>query len=98
MTDALGGDIVIDKNAVRFSDSVGSRVTNEQVAVLYRTAERLGKVAVQDRYPTDPDFSSFLETRYGSLSPSKCRRNEHGVPEESIIESIKYQFEKMGKL
>lgn len=94
MTDDLSGDVVIDEHAVRFSDKVGSYVTNEQVAVLYRTAERLGKVAVDDRYPTNPVMASLLETMYGR----NCRRNEHGVPTDSIFDSIKIQFERNGKL
>ncbi len=92
MTHDLSGDIVIDEG-VRFSDRVGSYVTNEQVAVLYQTAERLGKIAVPDRYPTDPLMASLIETGYGGR---KSKRNEHGVPEEYVWAMMKSQSRKMG--
>ena len=94
MTDGLSGDIVIDNQTVRFSDNVGHYVTNEQVAVLYRTAEWLGKIAVQDRYPTDPVFADCTEMLYGWHRP--CRRNEHGVPEESVWDSMIIQARELG--
>jgi len=84
--DALSGDIVIDGNTVRFSDSVGHRVTNEQMCLLQRTADKLGKFAVQDRYPANAVFSGVMEQCYGTNSPSW--RNEHGVPEQSVSDDF----------
>jgi hypothetical protein len=96
MRDVLAGDIIIDDFAVRFSDRVGKYVTNEQVAVLHQTAERLGKVAVQNRYPTDPDLARGIEMLYGwKIS---CSRNEFDVPHDLILSKMKYQLERMGEL
>ena len=98
MSDDLSGDIVIDDNAVRFSDNVGKYATNEQVAVLYRTAERLGKVAVDDRYPADPFQAHALEMVYKTNAASPISRNEYGVPNDSILDSMVRQLKYMGKL
>jgi len=93
MTDDLSGDIVIEKDCVRFSDKVGKYVTGEQTAVLYRTAERLGKFAVDDRYPTNAVLASCIETCYGS----SVKRNKYGVPEEHLFSMLKIQAEDMRK-
>ena len=86
MPDALAGDIVIDGNTVRYSDRVGSRVTVEQESLLLRTADKLGKFAVQDRYPTSSFFAHGIEMLYASNRP--CFRNEHGVPEQAISDDF----------
>ena len=96
MTDALAGDIVIDGNTVRFSDRVGHYVTNEQISLLQKTADKLGKFALQDRYPAGSTFSSTMETCYGWHRP--CWRNEHGVPEEKISDDFRYYLKKQGFL
>jgi hypothetical protein len=90
MADETSGDIVIEGNAVRFSNSVGRYATNEQTAVLYRTAERLGKVAIADRYPTDPVLANGFEELYHDASPLDrgLGRNKHGVPNFLLASSL----------
>jgi len=81
MADELLGDIVIDGNTVRFSDRVGNVVTTEQSEVLRRTAEALGKFAINDRYPADSMDAHVIEVTYGALDSWKYQgRNEHGLP------------------
>ena len=89
----LAGDIVINETCVRFSDRVGSVVSNAQIAVLARTAERLGKNAVHDRYPSSPILSDFVESMYDrDCYGQPNRRNEHGVPEAYITASLLTQM------
>lgn len=87
----LVGDIVIKDNTVEFSDGVGHTVTDDQVALLHRVAERLGKCPVNDRYPANPVFADATETIYGAYSRTSlmrmCGRNEHGVPKQMVWES-----------
>jgi len=91
MTRVIVGDLLIEDNAVRFSPGVGHVVTNAQTAILTQTANRLGKIAVNDRYPSDPMFADYLETIYSRKEP----RNEHGVPERSIMDSIMAQYKEL---
>lgn len=96
MSDNLSGDIVIEDDAVKFSDKVGKYATPEQVTVLYRTAERLKRIAIVDRYPEDPLSARVLETVHSSrLFPPA--RNEYGVPIQSITNSIMSQMKELGK-
>ena len=88
MTRVIVGDIVIEDNAVRFSESVGHVVTTAQTAILLQTAERLGKIAIEDRYPLNSISADYLETYYSRNEP----RNAHGVPERYITDSIMSQF------
>lgn len=97
MVDELLGNIVIQGDAVRFSDRVGHYVTPEQVAVLHRTAAALGKYAVDDRYPTDPNMARGIEFLYSIRSSlDSDKRNEHGVPECTIMSSILTQARQVG--
>jgi len=88
MADDLFGDIVIGRNSVRYSDRVGHYVTAEQSAVLHRTAEALGKIAVDDRYPADALGAQCMEMRIGETRG----RNEHGVPNCTISAMLSLQF------
>jgi len=96
MADELLGDIVIGRNSVRFSDRVGHYATSAQVAVLCRTAAKLGKFAVNDRYPTDSASASCLEmladSRDSGLFFERAGRNEHGVPYFLIDGSLGVQY------
>jgi len=90
MADELLGDIVIGRNTVRYSDRVGHYVTHEQSEVLRRTAEALGKVAIDDRYPADALGAQCMELWTISGTGG---RNEHGVPNNSINGMLTAQFE-----
>jgi len=89
MTRVIVGDLVIDDNTVRFSDSVGHCASSSQNAILLQTAERLGKVAIVDRYPLSRISADYIETYFGRNEP----RNEHGVPNRYILDSIIGQHE-----
>ena len=93
----LSGNIEITETGVRFSEKVGKHVTNEQMAVLLRTAERLRKVAVCDRYPADPVAASIFHLYADCYGPN-CRRNEHDVPIDYITDSMINQMKRLGKL
>jgi len=95
MSDDLFGNIVIEEHVVKFSDKVGKYATPEQVSVLYRTADRLGKAAWNDRYPSDEFMAQFYRPPYYS---SKCRRNKYDVPEDMVFKSVYNQFKELGKL
>jgi len=94
MTDALSGDLKITATGVEFSDKVGSHVTDEQICLLYRTADKLGKIPVDDRYPANPATAAGMETMYGWHRP--CRRNEHGVPSEYVTLGIVESGKRLG--
>jgi len=96
MVDELLGDIVIDGNCVLYSDRVGRYVTPEQKAVLLRTAEALGKIAIDDRYPADPMEADNVEFFHGASELSRLLgRNEHGLPKNEFHRSIVRQADRL---
>ena len=91
MTTVIAGDLEISDNYVRLGPSVGKYATNAQTSVLIQTARNLGKIYIEDRYPTDPFFARGIEAVTHYNEP----RNENGVPIRFTQMVIDLQFRRM---